>query len=311
VISTWAVAFLVLAPHSVWAVRCANGIYVTAGWATESPSGDDARTMAAHLKEAGIENVFVLAKGIQESHSRQLDTFFRIVRSQVPSAKFIAMIGRRVCTESSSKRCVRISDRGVQRDILSTALLYWRLGFDGVQLDLEPVASGDESLINLLVMLRNRRSTGQFVSLAGYSLRLDGGAERKLTPSPKGTNRLLTWDREYYRRLFALTDQVMVMNYDTALRTTADFQEFTTWQVRELSALAPSAVDLQIGLPSDVHGRTGLFDRKAENLVAGLAAVGRALNGRRCPKNFGITIFTVDGMTQAMWQELKAGFASE
>jgi hypothetical protein len=299
-----------LVPERGWAVRCRNGMYVTARWAGDAWTEAEARSLAAHFKGANVENVFVLAKGISASNASRLSAFFGIVRSQVRDAKFIATIGRRVCTSASQKRCVRLANEAVRRDIISEAQRYWHLGFDGVQLDLEPVESGDESLIEILRTLRTRRSSGQFVSLAGYLLRVDGVAETRWKPSIAGVGGVLAWDRGYYRRLIAVTEQIMVMNYDTALRTADDYREFTVWQVRELSSLVPHGVELQMGLPSDVHGRTGFFDRRAENLSTGLAAVERAI-ANRCPANFGVTVFTVDGMSGAAWRELTAKFAVE
>jgi hypothetical protein len=61
-------------------------------------------------------------------------------------------------------------------------------------------------------------------------------------------------------------------------------------------------VAIQIGLPSDVPGRTGFYDRKAENLRTGIdgAAVARKSAGGTCPAGFGITVFTDAGFTPAL-----------
>jgi hypothetical protein len=294
-----AVALLAASVLPVHASSCENGLYIAPAWVQTAKSDAEINGFLKPLVTLGMTQLFVLAKGFVPEQHAALDHFLRVARAIDPRFRLTAMIGRRLCGASKDK-CFDASDAQRQAQLESTATGLWRAGFDGVQLDFEPVPDGDETLVAILGRLRRTRPPGKTLSLAGYFLQPDA-AQFHFRPNAKGP--LLQWTPGYYRRLLAQVDQVMVMVYDTALADPDEYRAFASWQTTQFLELArPQRAAVQIGLPSDVPGRTGLYDRRAENLRTGLEGVAAARKsiGGTCPAGFGITVFTDAGFTSAL-----------
>lgn len=258
---------------------CTNGIYVTAtGLASSIPIEE----LSQRLRRSNVDHVYVYRLDSSDGWQRsRLPGAMRQVRGRVPGIVFIGMLGRIAGPAATLKRAAAI----------------WELGFDGVQLDFEPVASGDRNLIDVLELLRDEKPEGKIISLAGYLI-----ADNALPDPPQG-KRLLVWDEEYYRRLIALVDDLMVMNYDTAIRSRERYVASTTAQTRRIGTLVDSArVRLNIGIITDVAGRTGLHDRKAESFSSAIEGIRAAWP--TCPDNAGVALFTWDGTRAGDWGEL-------
>lgn len=168
-------------------------------------------------------------------------------------------------------------------------------------------------ILDLLEQTRKVMPKGKVLSIAGYSLELDDKTKQQIVVNPAKAPSLLTWNQAYYKDVMAKVDQVMVMNYDTALRSAKDYAEFTAWQTTKLWGLAaqgPQKINLQIGLPSNVDGRTGLYDRSAENLLNGIAGVQSAFGKASCPEGLGVSIYDDTGMNPELWKSFQAAFAS-
>jgi hypothetical protein len=260
------------------ATACSNGIYFTAA-AFGSGVSDE---LVRRLSDARIDHLYVYRLDVSDAAERArvraaLDGF----RKRMPSARLFGMIGKIAGPAATLARA---------RDL-------WSLGFDGVQLDFEPVKSGDANLLAVLARLREEKPEGRLIGLAGYLIEDDS------LPAAGAGKGLLAWDEAYYRRLVVLVDDVMAMNYDTDIRVRDEYVAATSIQTRRLGELAAS-VRLNIGAITDVPGRSGMFDRKAENFAAALEGV-RAV-WPRCPANRGIALFTADGMTEGYWRQLAA-----
>jgi hypothetical protein len=259
------------------AAGCTSGIYFTAA----TFAGDIPDDLVRRLNDARIDHVYVYRLDVSSAAQRaKIQRAIVSFREKKPGAKLIGMIGKIAGPATT----------------LGRARELWGLGFDGVQLDFEPVRSGDANLPAVLKLLREEKPAGKLVGLAGYMIEDDS------LPAAGG-KRLLVWEEEYYRELVTLVDDLMVMNYDTAIFERDDYVRATSIQTRRLADLAgASGVRMNIGVITDVQGRRGMFDRKAENFSSGLEGVRNVWPA--CTGNRGITLFTADGMTEDYWREL-------
>ena len=282
--------------------RCSNGIYIAASRVAALTRAREA--FFANLRTARIGTVFFY--GVREAEDPAMLSFIDSLRKAVPGVKIAAMVGRNACPKSG---CVPI--RSLREGLLHAAARYWSAGFDAVQIDVEPVASGDSDFPALLKDIRSSKPADKLLSIAGYFVDLPPALQSELKPSPKAAGTLRSWSADYYRSVAQHTDQVMVMNYDTALRSPEAYRRFTAWQVSTLRDLIPTGVEIQFGLPSDVPRRTGFFDSRSETLRAGTSGVEDALKEfPACPSAFGVTIFTEEGMkAEKDWADFSAAFA--
>jgi hypothetical protein len=146
------------------------------------------------------------------------------------------------------------------------------LGFDGVHLDPEPVASGDAMLLTLLDEVRAAIGSQARMSIAA----------REITPLlPEAdliVNRWFTWRADYYREVAARVDQIAVMAYDSHASSGWLYEQWVRFQVVGLTtSLRDADVDVLLGI-STSEERTSSHDPAAENMSTGLAGLISGLN---------------------------------
>ena len=96
-------------------------------------------------------------------------------------------------------------------------------GFDGIHLNIEPVDDGNDDFLALLRALRTAVGPG-----------------RGSSPSPPSAPRRsrfpwrpnFVWTPDYYRRVAAVADQIVVMAYDTALPTAVLYRRYVAYAAR-------------------------------------------------------------------------------
>ena len=286
------------------AVACDQGLYLRSDWLSDRPKAERILSPASykdlyiHLNRLGTSGLN--ASKIQKS--------LKTIREAFPNARIQGWLGLSVCagkgegTKTTQKKvnCANLENAAARKKILNQVKAVWQAGFDGVHLDLEPIPSGDSSLTTLLKEVRAAQAPGKMISLAGMSLTIRGEISAKLHPKPKGNAIVFSWNESDYQNLLPWVDQVMVMNYDTALRSKDEYILFTQYQTQALSQVFENAkdsvgrqVELKIGIPVYQHGRPGVFDPKIENLSTALEGIGRVWKGK-CPHRGGIAIFIED-----------------
>jgi hypothetical protein len=262
-------------------------------WLTRRPVTAELTSLQAHFSKAAVQIVYVYGLSLDprspprpdreplRTYAANLAQLRQALGAQI---RFVAMIGR----------------QGRPDQILSLAKALWSAGFDGVQLDYEPLPSGSPLLPTTLKLLRENKPSDAIVSVAMYMV------QHPLLREPKpDAPQLRVWDPTYISMLVPLVDDVMVMNYDSNLEERSEYVALTAAQTAAFDRLVGAApVRLNIGLISNVSGRKGLHDRAVENLAAGLEGVRRAWP--RCPPGRGVTVFTVAGATGDDWAEIGA-----
>jgi spore germination protein YaaH len=146
-------------------------------------------------------------------------------------------------------------------------------GFDGVHVNVEPVDDGNVEFLALLRALRTAVGADRLVSVSAIR-----PAPFALPLAPN-----FAWSLDYYGRVAAVADQVVVMAYDTALPTTGLYRRYVAYAAAAVTRTLVerrSRARVLMGVPT--YDETGLMHRaRAESpenalygIIAGLRGVG-------------------------------------
>ena len=105
------------------------------------------------------------------------------------------------------------------------------------------VADGDEAFLQTIDAIREALPAGALLSATAHPLRLDKPVT--LMPYPAVAHH---WSAAYLRRVAELTDQIVLMAYDSGLVFPRDYLNWTRFQVeRSQAALVDASTELIIG----------------------------------------------------------------
>ena len=158
----------------------------------------------------------------------------------------------------------------------------------GVQINIEPLPSGDADLLRLLDELRPVLN-GKTLSVAAY-------------PPPTRWHRFpdLHWRPAYINRVARHCDQLAVMMYDTAIPLEKFYVKLMTdWTRQLVGAVRPTGCELLLGIPAYEDAGVGYHHPQVENIgsaLRGISASGR-LDGIG-----GIAVYCEWEMNGAKWQ---------
>lgn len=207
-------------------------------------------------------------------HSReQMRNFLAVARRVAPRLKILPWIGGlRVGYRRQRQGTVDLSDIGQRQRIVAEVRGLMDEGFDGVHLNIEPVPNGDAEFLSLLRAMRTAIGGGIL------SLSATRPGPLHLPPAPN-----FLWTPDYYVRVAAEADQLVVMAYDTALPTPSLYRRYLAYAASSMTTnLARSGrARLLIGIPT--YDGSGLMHRadveNPENALAGLVAGLRGVGG--------------------------------
>jgi hypothetical protein len=286
--------------------RGTNGIWLDIEWVNE-PHGDaQVATLCRDLADKGFRYAYVYANSVEATGEPDRDTFpyaKRFVdaakRSQ-PDLRLIAWVGVVNAVRGQGK--VPIGDAAVQANIASFAgELTREVGFDGVQLNVEPLPNGDEGYLALLALVREAIGPDKVLAVAGHKWAPD------LVPLVERYSSY--WKTGYYRQVAELVDQVAVMTYDSYAPTAEAYRLFQREQtLGVLNAVAGTEAEVLIGVPTYFEPRQN-HNPQAENMETGLRGVADALD--RLPDGgraafAGVAIYAHWETDEAEWAQFNA-----
>jgi len=150
----------------------------------------------------------------------------------------------------------------------------------GVQLNVEPLPSGDTNFLRLLEDLRAALPPGKLLSVASY-------------PPPTRWHPYddVHWDQFYFREVARHCDQMAVMMYDAAQRIPKTYQcLMADWTRKVLSWSEGKSVLL--GVPTYDDAGVGYHDPRVENITNALLGVHRGLSRQPMPASYqGVSIY--------------------
>jgi hypothetical protein len=214
-----------------------------------------------------------------------------------PGVRVQAWLGDVVDSEGPAG--LDLSRPAVRARLAASAEQLLDAGFDGINLDLEPVHSGDPGYLDVLDRLRAlTRARGRVLSVA----------VPQVDPLPPLrelagwlTNHPKWWSLGYLAEVARRVDQVGVMAYDTAMPLPGLFSGYVAQQVALACAAVPPGVDLLIGLPA-YHTDDLTHHERAETVAAAIRGVrlgfgGAAGRGRR----YGVAMYADFSATASDW----------
>ena len=283
-----------------------HGLYLDEEWLISEKPEPTVATLHARLSAAGIRDLYLQVRNVGASDlGAQSARLLAQIKARNPLLRLIPFLGRRVCTTALPKKCLDLRNPSDTQRLQSQVIALWRLGYDGVQLDLEPVASGDAAFLQLLDQLKKLRPAGKLLSVSGYMFEPSPEIQARVHISPRGDATPLYWSRAYYREVLRRVDALVLMNYDTGIRSAEEYRHWTTYQLRELLALHRElgGRSVQLGIPAYKYGRRGLFSPQAETAVVAIA-VAQAVLHDRCPAPVGLTPYHESELPPELWPAL-------
>jgi hypothetical protein len=167
-----------------------------------------------------------------------------------------------------------------------------------VQVNIEPMPSGERSFLTLLQELKQAMPPGKLVSIAAYP------PPTRWHPHPD-----IHWEESYFREVAQHADHLAVMTYDTAIRWEKPYQRLMADWTQEVLTWAGTKPVL-IGIPAYDDAGSGYHHPHVENLVNALAGVHAGLQRfEKLPMNYlGMALYCDWEMTEDEWQSVETRF---
>jgi hypothetical protein len=203
------------------------------------------------------------------------------------------VLGKHVNLESASWRT---NFAASVRDLLSR---HPRLA--GIQINIEPLRSGNRDFLTLLDLVKDTLPRGKILSLAAYP------PPTVWHPFPE-----IHWDQAYYGEVSRRCDQMAVMMYDTALISSKLYQNLMAGWTMDVLRWAPGPSVL-LGVPAYDDSGVGYHHPRVENLENALLGVHAGLAGfAAVPSNYqGVAVYSEWEMDDQEWACLRSRFVRQ
>lgn len=255
-----------------------NAVWLEHRWLERRQPEPDMEALFARLRARGMGYVYphVIpfdAAGKLPPHDReQMRAFLAAARRVAPDLRVLPWIGGlRKGYKRQRPGTVELGDLTQRQRMVAEARGLVDEGFDGVHLNVEPVDDGNDEYLALLRALRTAVG-GRVLSVAA------------IRPAPVGLPRApnFAWSPEYYARVAAIVDQMVIMAYDTALPTASLYRRYVRWAARSVAgALDASGSDARVLMGVPTYEPYGFMHRRGvetpENALAGVVAGLRGL----------------------------------
>ncbi len=257
--------------------RGQNAAWLSVDWSKDAHTQDEIRALADEMSQHQIQTIFVYVSylkpgGYFNPTFEHAAEFVRIYRATKPDAIIEAWIGIPLNKPGLFHGYVQIDTPSVRGQVAEfCGKLVHELGFDGIHLDPEPIPSGDEDTLLLLDEVRAAIGPDKILSLA----------TRKIIPvwnDAPLSSVIGLWKGNYYRRVAAHLDEIVVMNYDSTMRSPWLYEQWVHFQVIGITrALRGTRARLLFGVPTSEEETFG-HQPQAENMHSGLRGIIAGLN---------------------------------
>jgi spore germination protein YaaH len=170
-------------------------------------------------------------------------------------------------------------------------------GFDGVHLDLEPVADGDAGYLTLLAQVH---AVTPLLSVAAPQVQPLGWLPWPV-PHPHW------WSAAYLHQVATRVNQVAIMAYDTGMPTGALYAGYLHRETELALRAVPPDVALLIGVPAYRSSALGHFN-SAETVSAAIRGVRLAISPAPPGRPLGVALYVDFTATAQDWAQYQAGW---
>jgi Glycosyl hydrolases family 18 len=258
-----------------------NAVWLEHRWLEKPQPPEAVQALFTGLRRRGISYAFPHLipfgpDGQLPPHNRdEMRSFLAVARREAPDMKVLPWVGGvRAGYRRTRAGTVRLDDLGQRQHIVAECRGLVDEGFDGVHVNIEPVNDGNVDFLALLRALRNAVGKDRVLSISAIR---PGPFALPMAPN-------FLWSPDYYARVAALVDQVVIMAYDTALPTPALYRRYVAWAATSVtSTLADSSIRARVLMGIPTYPETGLMHRGGvetpENALLGVVAGLRGLGG--------------------------------
>lgn len=290
--------------------RGENAVWLEHTWAGDPHSAADFNTLAARLAREQVAYVFAHVGPLASDGTIPPERFsyaaemVQALKQRLPGVRVLAWIGQlERASGQPANQTVDLSDPNTRQRIAATAAYFaGPLGFDGVHYDIEPMLNNSPHLLDLFDVTRAVLPPGKLLSTSAPMWAPNAHVAEWLASSlGKGAG---LWTSYYYAAVATHVDQLVVMDYNTAIPNGPLYSLYVKQQTQNILAAVRSArhpPQVLIGLPS-YSGDGAWFHASAENLDTGLAGVVAGLNSERETAPFvGVAIYRFATTGDAAW----------
>jgi hypothetical protein len=252
--------------------RGQNAAWIGVEWVNEVHTTNEIKALADDLKQHQIVYVFAYTSYLKDSgvfnptYAHAAD-FIRTLKAAQPDLKVLAWIGLPLSYVDLGNASVRQKVKTFCADVVSQS------GFDGLHLDPENIADGDQNVLALLDETRQAIGPHMILSIAtqkAWPVFADAPPSQWIGP--------ILWSSGYFREVARRVDQVAVMIYDSGLASPLLYRQWSRFQVIQVSkALAESHIQLFFGVPTSEE-ETPTHHVSGENITSGLTGIIDGLN---------------------------------
>jgi hypothetical protein len=294
-----------LAPHPFNQNR--NAVWLEHRWLEKPHSVEEMEQLFRFLDHHGVVYAYPHlipfdSAGRLPLHNReQMRAFLATARQVAPNMKVLPWVGGlRVGYKRSKPGTIDLADLGQRQRIVAECRGLMDEGFDGIHVNVEPVANGDDDYLALLRALRAAVGTG----ILSLSATRPGPMAPAFAPN-------FFWTADYYARIAETADQVVLMTYDTAIPTPGLYRRYVAYAAAMVTAdLARSSrARVLVGIPT--YKDSGLMHRKGvetpENALIGVVS---GLRGRAGGTFEGVALYaewTTDPEDWAVYERVWRG----
>ncbi|HEU0106826.1 MAG TPA: glycosyl hydrolase family 18 protein [Vicinamibacteria bacterium] len=294
-----------LAPHPFNQNR--NAVWLEHRWLEKPHSVEEMEQLFRFLDHHGVVYAYPHlipfdSAGRLPLHNReQMRAFLATARQVAPNMKVLPWVGGlRVGYKRSKPGTIDLADFGQRQRMVAECRGLMDEGFDGIHVNVEPVANGDDDYLALLRALRAAVGTG----ILSLSATRPGPMAPAFAPN-------FFWTADYYARIAETADQVVLMTYDTAIPTPGLYRRYVAYAAAMVTAdLARSSrARVLVGIPT--YKDSGLMHRKGvetpENALIGVVS---GLRGRAGGTFEGVALYaewTTDPEDWAVYERVWRG----
>jgi hypothetical protein len=256
-----------------------NAVWIEHRWLEKPHPAEEMDALLRALDRRGITYVYphlipFNGAGRLPVHSReQMRSFLAAARRVSPRLRVLPWVGGlRMGYRRQRPGTIDLADLGQRQRMVAECRGLMDEGFDGIHLNVEPVPNGDVEFLALLRALRTAIGGG----VLSLSATRPGPFALPVAPN-------FVWSPEYYVRVAAEADQLVVMAYDTALPTPSLYRRYLAYAAASMTRnLAPAGrARVLMGIPT--YDGSGLMHRadveNPENALSGLVAGLRGVGG--------------------------------
>ena len=258
-----------------------NAAWLEHRWLERTHTEAEMEDLFATLSHRGIAYVFphlipFNGAGRLPVHSRdQMRALLAVARRVAPDVKVLPWVGGlRAGWKRVRPGTIDLDDMGQRQRMVAECRGLVDEGFDGVHLDVEPIDDGNDEFLSLLQAVRT--AVGPKAILSVSTIR-PGPFRLFIAPN-------FVWTPEYYGRVGAFVDQVVVMAYDTAIPTASLYRRYLAYAARSVTeemVHSKARARVLVGIPT--YDESGLMHRAGvetpENAILGVVAGLRGVGG--------------------------------